>query len=127
MYWPWDFHSYHETVIRICMGETLWKFTLFFTGSIFFTGVTEIILTGFSSFSLTPVSAASELCSLLKRNKPKLLYLITWIQSLLSHYISKETGGSDWLRRLAKWARLSSVAAAYCPITPSYWFLTLLM
>lgn len=26
--------------------------------------MTEIILTGFSSFSLTPVSAASELCSL---------------------------------------------------------------
>lgn len=39
------------------------RHTLFFTGSVF-AGVTEIILTGFSSFSLTPVSDISELCSL---------------------------------------------------------------
>lgn len=46
-------------------------FTLFFTVSILFTGVTEIILTGFSSFSLTPVSDASELCSLLEKQTNK--------------------------------------------------------
>lgn len=49
--------NYRDTVHKIP------KHTLFFTGSVF-AGVTEIIRTGFSSFSLTPVSDISELCSL---------------------------------------------------------------
>lgn len=67
-------------------------FTLFFIVSIFFTGETEMILTGFSSFSLTPVSDASELCSLVEKQANKGLsftllhhFYLTFIAKDINH------------------------------------------
>ena len=86
----------------------------------FFTGVTEIILTGFSSFSLTPVSAASELCSLWKKNKP-LLYVTTWTECLLSHYTDKEVEAQAGLEGVML-ARFRSMFTGHWSIISCYFF-----
>ena len=90
----------------------------------FFTGVTEIILTGFSSFSLTPVSAASELCSLWKKNKP-LLYVTTWTECLLSHYTDKEVEAQAGLEGVML-ARFRSMFTGHWSIISCYFFFLIL-